>query len=112
MFPGKQHYQSVKSIRQTTVRRGSIFECLQQEAKLPLTFLIRQAENIEHFLLQILIMNSDTSSAKFYTIKYYIICFCFYFTRVCIKHRDIFNSWGSKWMMHCKVLVCFFVIFI
>ncbi len=55
----KEHYQSVKALTQASVRRCSVFESFDEEAKLFFTFFLCQPQYVEHLGLEFPVVYPD-----------------------------------------------------
>ena len=60
-----EHYQSIKTKGDTAVRRGTILQCIKEEAELVACLLFSDIECPEHCLLYFFTMNTNTSSTYF-----------------------------------------------
>ena len=57
----------------TCVRRHSVLERLEQEAKLAVSLLLRKSKRLEHLLLDVVLMDSDASAANLISVEYDIV---------------------------------------
>jgi len=55
----KDHHDAVKSKRDSSMRRSSIFECFQKEAEARTRLLVAHSQRIEDLLLNILPVDTD-----------------------------------------------------
>ena len=59
-----QHCEAVDAIRQSCVRRYAVLESGQEEAELLLRFFGLEADDLEHLLLNVVLVDSDTAAAQ------------------------------------------------
>src|SRR5690606_7922076 len=69
---GHQHNQTIQTESQTTVRRCTELQRVEQEAEFFALFFFRNTQRTEYFLLHILIVNTDRATAQFSTIQNHI----------------------------------------
>lgn len=78
----------------------TVFEGIHQEAELLLSLLRSESENLEHFGLQLCIVDTDGTSTHFNTVAHHIVCICTDSCRVCIQQRNIFVFRMSERVVH------------
>ena len=84
------HDQTVKTKGQTAVRRRTIFKSIHHKAEFLFCLLFGKTDSLENFVLDITTMDTDGTAADFCTIKYHIVSFGIYFTRIGSQHSKIF----------------------
>src|SRR5690606_31627188 len=88
----------------------TVFECVQQEAKLLMRFLHREAKCFEHFLLNITLIDPHRTAAYFVAVQYKVICLCTNLQRIFVKVRNIFFTWTCERMVQRYITFRFLVI--
>ena len=92
------------------MRRNSVFECIQEESELFISSFFGEAKHLKHLLLDIILVDSNTTTTDLVTIQYDIVCFCTDLSKIsALDQRDIFIHQHGEWMVHCCVTVFFFV---
>ena len=81
------------------MRWCSIFECIHQEAKLSLSTLWCEAENLEHLLLQLGVVDTERTSTHFNTITYEVVSLGAYLLWMLIQERNIIRIWHGERMV-------------
>ena len=73
LFTGKQCNQAIDAECESSVRRRSEAECIEQETELALLLGDANAKEFEHTALDITAMDSHTARAEFPTIEHKVI---------------------------------------
>src|SRR5690625_3533128 len=100
---GKQHRQPVHAERDTTMRRSAEAEGIQNEAEAALRLLFVDAEQTEHPLLYIPVVNSDRSAADFTSVQHEVVRTRAHRARIFLHPCEILRPGRRKRMMHRKV---------
>ena len=87
------------------MRRHTVPERLQKEAELAVRLLFGESQHLEHFLLDIVLMDSDAAASDLASVQDDIISLRADRTRIRIQQRDILVHRHRKRMMHCRISV-------
>src|SRR4030042_1736706 len=82
------------------MRRGSLLQCLQETPKSAFSFFLAVAQEAEHSLLKLPVMDSDAAASKFAAIAHYIVVLTMNSGRLAIEKFHIFPSRSRKRMVH------------
>ena len=93
------------------MRGYAVFEGIQQETETFLGIFLCEAQQFEHFLLNISAVDSDGAAAQFVTVQYDVVCFRTNCTGICIQQFQVFVHRCCKRMVYCHISVFFFVPF-
>ena len=100
LFSEEKHYQSVETVSKSCMRRCSVFEGFNQESELHLALFFCKTEYFEHAGLQILVMDSYATAAKFNTVENDIISIGLESEYVRIKLVQFIELRLCEWMVH------------
>ena len=81
------------------MRWRSILESIYKEAELCHCLFLCESKNLKHFGLQLSVVYSYRTAAKFYTVAYKVVCQCANLFRMSLKQGDI------VWIRHCERVV-------
>ncbi|KPY82236.1 Uncharacterized protein ALO44_05673 [Pseudomonas syringae pv. tagetis] len=70
---GHQHDQTVKAERQTTVRRCTVLQSIEQEAEFFLLLVFGDAQQTEDRLLHFLAVNTNRTTAQLGTVEHHVV---------------------------------------
>ena len=88
---GKQRDPTVQTVSQTTVRRRTIFEGIHQEAETLLCLFFGEAQQLEHLILQLAVVDTDGTATHFDTIDHHVVCIRTDGSRIAVQQRNIFG---------------------
>ena len=78
---------AVETEGETTVRRSTVLECIDEEPELGLDLFFGEAEQTEHLFLNFRVVNTDRTTADFDTVKNKVISFGVAILEVATEHH-------------------------
>src|SRR5450432_1874808 len=72
-FAGKNHHQAVEAQSDSAVRRGAVFQGIQQKAEAAAGFFVGHAERGEDLGLHIAAVNTNRAGAEFHAVQHQVI---------------------------------------
>src|SRR4051812_41177100 len=86
----QQHDEAIQSESDASVRRGSVFQCIEQEAEPPACLFVTEAEGVEHDVLNVATMDTNRPRAEFDSVEHDVVRLCTATSRVRGELFDIF----------------------
>ena len=82
------------------MRWCSVFECVDEESELCHCPFGCEAQDLEHLLLKLSVVDTEASSSHFDSVAHEVVCFCPHSLRMLVEQWDIVR------VRHCERMVC------
>src|SRR5438105_2407204 len=74
-FAGKEHGDAIHAERNPAVRRRTVGQCVEEEAKAAAKLFFAQAQRFEQTLLNVLAVNTNAAGAKLVAVQHKVVAF-------------------------------------